>query len=335
MNFSTQLSTPVAITMGLLAASMWGTWFISLKYMRDYPLDAFFVTLFATSLIFVWSVGWLLDKSALFGNIGFVLANDPLRVWFTLGGGILYAYGMRFSLTVMRSIGLALTQPIQSAMTIVIGNLISSLVGGLPSGVTIVRILFAACFSILAVFACMLAARWRNEAQKNGTAQGMRITMKDMWRAIGLLVISTLMPGYVIALSYGLASTTHSQGLAVMPFMALLATGAFIGSLLGSGVGLTRSGQWHRLWQAGFETHKFGIFSGLFHYGGNIIHTFATSDLGAGLSWPLGITAGMWTQVWGLVYGEFKDAPRRAYLALLAGFLFYLIGAYIIASARF
>ena len=337
MNFSPELSKEAAILVSLLAASMWGSWFVSLKYIGKYPLDGFFMTLFTTSIIFVWGVGFLVDRGALLGNIISVLGNDPSRVVATLVCGVFYVVGMRFSLTVLSRIGLALAQPIQSSIGILIGTTITTLIGGLPRGVSIWRILLAALILIGAVIATMFAAEWRrqNESSNPGSG-GMIVTRKDMQRAIGLIVIASFFsPAYPFALSYGLRSTTHPEGLAVLPFMALLATGAFIGCSLTCGVNLTRTHQWGVVRGAGFRIHKWGIGSGLFHYGGNIIHTFATAFLSSAISWPLGITAGLWTQVWGLVYGEFKGSPTKAYLALFAAFGFYIVGAYVIASASF
>ena len=51
MNLDPNLSNPIAIAMSLLAAFMWGTWFISLKYLGNYPLEAFYLTLFSTSFV--------------------------------------------------------------------------------------------------------------------------------------------------------------------------------------------------------------------------------------------------------------------------------------------
>ncbi len=112
--------------------------------------------------------------------------------------------------------------------------------------------------------------------------------------------------------------------------MALLASGAFAGALLTSGLLLTARRQWRIVFCAPLSIHKFGILSGFAHYGGNIIHTTATVFLSAVISWPLGVTMGLWTQFWGLVYGEFKGSPRRAYVALFSGIGLYLIGAYLI-----
>jgi hypothetical protein len=337
MNFSPELSKEAAIFAGLLAASMWGTWFISLKYLGNYPLDGYFMALFTTSIIFVWGVGLIVDRGSLVGNILAVLGNDPSRVVVTLGCGMVYVVGMRFSLTVLRRIGLALAQPIQSSISILIGTSITTVIGGLPPGVSIWRILLAAFILIGAVIATMFAAEWRRQNETSNPGRGgMIVTRRDMQRAIVLIVIASFFsPAYPFAISYGLRSTTHPEGLAVLPFMALLATGAFIGCCLTSGINLTRTHQWGVVRNAGFRIHRFGIGSGLFHYGGNIIHTFATAFLSSAISWPLGITSGLWTQVWGLVYGEFKGSPMRAYLALFVAFGFYIIGAYVIASASF
>jgi hypothetical protein len=82
----------------------------------------------------------------------------------------------------------------------------------------------------------------------------------------------------------------------------------------------------------GFKVHRLGIIAGFAHYGGNIIHTFATRNLSAVVSWPLGFTAGLWTSMWGLAYGEFKGSRKSAYVLLAGGMLCYLVGAYLIAN---
>ena len=117
-----------------------------------------------------------------------------------------------------------------------------------------------------------------------------------------------------------------------MPFMITLCTGAFIGAVAICGTILTMKRQWHVFWTNGMNIHIFGILSGVAHYGGNIIHTFATRNLSSVVSWPLGITAGLWTQMWGLVYGEFKGSPKITYVYLFVGIFCYLIGAFVISN---
>jgi hypothetical protein len=334
MNLSPDLSTGSAVLMGLFAASLWGTWAISLKYLEDYPLDGFILTVFATSIVFVWSAGLLLEGRALLANIQHILENDPIRIGGTLLGGIIYVSGIRFSLIVVQKIGLSLMQPIHSSISVLVGTLGSALIGGVPAGVSFPRIMLAALVLVGAVMASMLAGHFRsNSPARPAGGRGMNASMDDMWKALGLVVIGSLfIPAYPLALSFGLRSTTHPEGLAVLPFMALLATGAFVGALLTSGIVLTTTGQWRRVLVAPASIHKWGVGSGLFHYGGNILHTFATAQLSSAVTWPLGVSGGFWTQLWGLLYGELEGAPRRAYVALFSALFLYVLGVYLIAT---
>ncbi len=333
MNFQPELSSTSATILALTAAFMWGTWFISLKYLGDYPLDGYFITLFTTSFVFVWTTSILIERDALFRNIAETFASDASRVIATVVCGIIYVTGMRFSILVMKTIGLSLAQPIQSAIGTLMSLAITIVVGGVPAGVSIPRLVFATLILIAAVISSMIAGRIRSQAQSQQPNNGQYVPMSALWRSLVLVLVASLLtPAYPFALSYGLKSTTQPNGMAVLPFMTMLVTGAFLGSLFNSGYVLTRHRQWHCVWHAGFTIHRWGIFSGLFHYGGNIIHTYAAAFLSAAIAFPLGITSGLWTQMWGLVYGEFKGSPPRAYVALFGGVLLYIIGGYIIAT---
>jgi drug/metabolite transporter (DMT)-like permease len=334
MNFSPELTTGTAVFMSLLAAAMWGSWFISLKYLGDYPLDGFYVTLFSTSLALVWTAGFVLDGGALLANLRDTWAADPSRIWLTLACGVLYVFGMRLSLVVMGRIGLSLTQPIQQSINILAGTAVAVLVGGVPEGLSIGKLVLACALLVGAVLATMVAGNLRARAQQApGFKSTLIYTPKDLWKALGLLIFSSaFIPAYTLAISYGLKSVTQPNGMAVMPFMAMLVTGAFTGSMLTSGLVLTRKKQWRLVFQAQFSIHKFGIISGLCHYGGNIIHTYSTAFLSSAVSWPLSVTAGLWTQLWGFVYGEFKGSPKGVYIALFTGIALYLLGAFAIAG---
>ncbi len=337
MNFSPQLTPGLAIFMVFLAASMWGSWFISLKYLKDYPIDGFYITLFTTSILFVWSVGFLLDKGALLQNMRDVFAVDPSRIYVTLVCGSLYVIGMRVTLHVFSTIGLALAMPIKSSISILVSTMVAAVVGGVPEGYSLTTI-FGACFILVAaVLLSMRSARLRIAAQETAKEKNdLQFSMEDMRKSIILILLTTVIsPAYTFGLSYGLKSITQPNGLAVLPYMALLSTGAFIGSLLASGSILTIKKQWRVVFSAPFSIHKFGIISGLFHYGGNIIHTFASAFLSTVIAFPLGLSSNLITQLWGIVYGEFKGSPRQAYYYLGGSLALYVLGAYIIAQMNF
>ncbi|KAA3646711.1 MAG: hypothetical protein DWQ07_10930 [Chloroflexi bacterium] len=337
MNFVPDLSQGTAIFMVLFAASMWNTWFISLKYLGDYPIDGYYVTLFITSIIFVWSVGFILDGEALIGNMRDVFAVDPSRVIVPLVSGVMYVTGMRITLYIFATIGLSLAQPIKSSINVLVGTTVAAVVGGVPEGYSLPLIYTASLILLVAIFFTMQAGRLRIQAQESAEEKNkLQFSMRDLWRAISLAVFTSFFGlAYTFSLSYSLRSITQPNGLAVLPYMALLATGAFVGSMLTSGTLLTRRKQWSLVFNAPFSIHKFGIWSGLFHYGGNIIHTYATAFLSSVVSFPLGLTGGLWVQFWGIAYGEYKGSPRRVYILLSIGILLYFVGAYIIASTNF
>lgn len=316
--------------LALAAAMMWGTWFISLKHLGDYPVEGFYVTLFASSLVLVWGVGFALDKGALTANIASVFAKDPMRVVGTFVCGILYAAGLDITLKVMGMIGLTLSQPLQQSLNLMIGTLVTTLVGGWPEGLTGGKLTLSAVFLLLAVVLVSFAERKKSAGQAQA---GDSPRQSLMGKAIMLLVLSALFEtGYSFGISYGLQSVTQSAGMAVMPFMCVLCTGAFFGVMLTNGVKLTRRHQWRTVFAAPWRIHKWGVMSGAFHYGGNIIHTFATRHLSSAITFPLGLTSGLWTQLWGLYYGEFKGAPKSAYVYQFASFACYILGAYFVVA---
>ncbi len=335
MNFDPQMSAGVAVSLSLLAAFMWGSWFVSLKYLGDYPLDGFYITLFTTSFFFVWGVGLVFDGEALFRNLRDVWAISPDRVWVTLLCGMLYVFGMRLSLWVMKTIGLSLAQPIQSSINILVGTFVAGYVGGVPQNLNVARLALACVVLVGAVLASLQAGRMRLQAQQQNELQSdLRFTGNQLWRALGILLLASLFtPAYTFGLSYGLRSVTQPMGLAVLPFMAMLVTGAYLGSWLTSGVLLTVHRLWHVVFSAPWSIHKWGVISGLAHYGGNIIHTFATAHLSSVVTWPLGVTAGLWTQFWGLMYGEFRGSSRATYAMLFVGIALYLAGVFLVATA--
>lgn len=332
MNFVASLSQGQAIIVSLTAAFLWGTWFVSIKKLGDFPVAAFYLELFITSFVLVWTVGLIVDGTLIFTNISELWKIRPSKIVVVYVCGILYVLGMSISIKVLGMIGLTLSQPLQSSIALVIGTFVTTFVGGIPEGYSINRILLTALFILFSIFFVTLAQREKSNNQSIKKIEtGLSKDPKIMKEAIKLMVLAALfIPAYTLGLSYGLKTITQPQGLAVLPYMCLLVTGALTGAILSSGISLTRNHQWGCFRKTPFSVHKYGILSGCFHYGGNIIHTFATGVLSSSISWPLGLTASLWTQVWGLVSGEFKGASAKAYIYQLVSFSCYIIGAYIL-----
>ena len=325
MQFLNSLTEFPAILIALTAAFMWGTWFISLKHLKSYPIEAFYMVMFAFSLVFVWGVSLLLDGKAVLQNISAIAAQAPAKIAVTLAGGMLYAAGIWVSLKIMDKVGLALSQPLLQSITLVAGVTITTFVGGRPETLTNAKIILTVVFLLGAAVLVYLADKSRSQGAETGDGSRPSAGLKTV---LGLTVVSAVLNvSYDAAMAYSLETITQPVGLSALSFMCLLCTGAFFGVLFTCGAVLTRRRQWHMIFKAPFSIHKWSLFSGFCHYGGNIIHSFATRGLSAAVSYPLGLTYGLWTQLWGLFYGEFKGAPARAYVYQFLSFACYVAGA--------
>jgi hypothetical protein len=317
----------------LFAASLWGSWAASLKHIGTYRLDGFVLTLYASSFAFVWLVALAMERQTLIVDLRDAVDRDPLRVLGIIGGGGAFAIGMSLTLTVMRSLGLSIAQPIQSAVSIILGTVWTVTIGGVPDGVPVSRIVVAIAVLVGAVMFTMLAAWFRSRAWSSLPESSISHSMSDIVRFLPLvLAASVLASAYPWALALGLRSPTQPHGLDVLPYMALLVTGAFAGVLLLCGARLLHDGQLLDVMNAPFRIKRWGMGSGIFHFGGNIIHSVGAASLTASIAFPLGLSASFWTQMWGLIHGEFKGASRVAQVSLAIGMAMYCLGVGLIVT---
>lgn len=329
MAYDPSLTQSAAIIIALSAAFLWGVWPIILKYIGHTPVEYFYIVIYTTSLIFIWIAGFALDGSALIGNMSEVAAIAPIKVAASFGTGVFYVAASMLSMNVMQAIGLVLSQPIISSINVLLGTAISFLIGGVPQNMTIGRIVLACAFLVAAVFLTSLASRARRPASRDEASHGKgevtpRILILTFFGALGGVFYST-------GVAFSLKSTTQPVGLSVMPFLCLLISGAWIGAMIICGSLMTRKKAWGMVKLVKPKLYAMITAASVVHYSGNILHAFATRALSAGVSWPLGVTSGLWTQVWGLAYGEFKNASHKAYLYLSAGVACYLLGSAVIA----
>lgn len=324
----------MAVVSCLFAASLWGSWAASLKYIGTYPLEGFVWTLYTSSFCFVWIVGIAVKREKLFSEINGLWERDPLRLLGVIAGGGAFALGMALSLTVMRSLGLSVAQPIQSSVSMILGTVWTISIGGLPDGVKISRIILAISILICAVLFTMLAAWFRAQGRRaTETADANRPPEKAIVRYLPLVLgASLLSSAYPWALALGLHSKTQEKGISTLPYMALLVTGAFLSISVLCSIRLKRSGQLRMAISAPLHIKRWGIGSGIFHFGGNIIHSFGAAALSASIAYPLGLSASFWTQLWGLGHGEFRGTPMGAKLSLAIGMTMYCTGVGVIVS---
>lgn len=327
------MSQTTAIIVALSAAFLWGVWPIVLKYVGHTPVEYFYILIYSASVIFIWVAGFALDGGALVGNMREVAAVAPVKVVAAFVTGIFYVGASMLSMNVMQRIGLALAQPITSSINVLFGTGISFVIGGVPQGMTTWRILTACAFLVAAVFLTSLAGKTRLEASRNAKGNQEAGLGGITGRVLGMTVLGALGGVfYSTGVAFSLKSTTQPIGLAVMPFLCLLISGAWIGAMVICSYLMTKKKAWSMVRVVKPRLYGLIILASVVHYSGNILHAYATRALSAVVSWPLGVTSGLWTQVWGLIYGEFKHAPAKAYRLLVAGVICYLLGSAVIAQ---
>ncbi|MCY4062644.1 MAG: hypothetical protein OXG53_09780 [Chloroflexi bacterium] len=258
--------------------------------------------------------------------------QKPAIIIVALAAGGVFVIGVRITMTVFTAVGLSVTAPVQTGMSLILGTSLAALVGGTPAALAPLDLAIACLLLFAAAMATVRARivrdRWLFEAaprQLRDAAGGTsrRLIVKNM-ALVGLA--AAIITAYPLGLSYSLRAPGREYGLTPLSFVSVLVTGSLIGVVLTSGAVLTLRRQWSTFLRAGWRMHRYSLIAASAHYGGNIINAFATGALTAAVSWPIGTTSQLWTYVWGLATGEFKGAPRKSYLLIASGALLYLAG---------
>ena len=326
------MTQEVAILGGLFNAFLWGSWSVLLKRLDGYPLDAFFFGLYLFSFVLVWLIAWAALGEALFEEIAQSWREGPAVILVALIAGGVFVIGVRITMTVLTAVGLSVTAPAQTFMSLILGTSLAAFVGGTPAALAPIDLAIACLLLFAAAMTTVRARILRDRSLFETAASQLRdaagATSRRMIVRNILLVApaSAIITAYPLGLAYSLRAPGREFGLTPLPFVFVLATGSLLGALLTSGAVLTLRRQWRIFLRAGWRKHRLSLIAAGAHYGGNIINAFATGALSAAVSWPIGTTSHLWTYVWGLVTGEFKGAPRKSYLLLAIGALLYLAG---------
>ena len=326
------MTQEIAILGGLFNAFLWGSWAVVLKKLDDYPLDAFYIGLYIFSFVFVWVFALFALGDGLLAEIAHVWRARPAVIAVALVTGGIFVNGVRITLTVFTAVGLSVTAPIQTFMSLVLGTALAALVGGTPPSIAAADLAVACVLFFAAAMVTVWARIARDRALFEASASQLRdriaktskrLLAKNIAR---VALASAIITAYPLGLSYSLQLPSRDIGLTPLTFTVVLVTGSLIGALMYSGTVLTIRGQWLIFLGAGWTRHRYSLVAAGAHYGGNIINAFATGTLTAAVSWPLGTTSQLWTYVWGLATGEFKGAPRKSYLLIATGAALYVIG---------
>ncbi len=326
------MTQEVAILGGLFNAFLWGSWAVILKKLDHYPVDAFFLGLYIFSFVFVWMIALILLGEELFREMAQAWRERPAVIIVALFTGGTFVIGVRITLTVFTAVGLSVTAPVQTFMSLILGTSLAAFVGGTPAALAPLDLIVACLLLFAAAMATVRARIVRDRLLFEGAASQLRdaagATSRRLIAKNIILVApaSAIITAYPLGLAYSLQAPGRDYGLTPLAYMIVLATGSLIGAVLTSGAVLTLRRQWSIFLRAGWAMHRYSLIAAGAHYGGNIINAFATGALTAAVSWPIGTTSQLWTYIWGLATGEFKGAPRKSYLLIASGAALYIAG---------
>lgn len=328
------LTPTVALFMVLFTTFLWGSWSQFVKLLDDWPLTAFVWWLYIFGFG-VTSVLMLLLKPYYFPDgIGVFLEALPGKCLLVLVCGATYSIGTQLSMTVVKKAGLIFHTSINAMLTIPVGCTVSSILGGIPEGVSVVQIILGVALLVAATMLCQKSTRMRDA--DNGIPEDKGSA--DRKKYILLLVICAVVfaPTYTIALSLGTKPSNGVQ-LPTPVLVWILSIGSLFGTSIFSSARLTATKQWKKA----FDLKKYGKqlrlagIAGLFHYGGNMIHTIASPVVSVAIAWPLGYLSTIWQYFWGLFRGEFKGARRATMVVLFSGIACFIFSLFTLASALY
>lgn len=327
------MSQTMAIFMVLAAAFLWGSWMQATKYTGDFPLPAFLLWLYGFSFVLVWSfilivegfdIGWI------FGEI----CADPWRALFVMACGSGMALGIQLQMTVIGRVGLVLSNSVNATFGILLGTLLSAVLGKLPEGVSYGRVFLTALILICATAICQYSGKLRDQDLERKSARPA--ATQDTKSALLMILAAALNTTYALGLSLGVRTSVSAGGFSQWPCIGLLAAGSFLGTLAFSGARLTKERQWHTMFDRKYKkAYALACLSGACHYGGNLIHTVSSAVISVSVSWLIGRTGSMWTYLWGIYHKEYTGASKKTYAVLFTGIGVYVLGIILLAYSLY
>lgn len=329
-----QLSQNTALVIVLIVTFLWGSWFQVVKHTGDYPVYLLLNWLYLFSLFLVWGSIIGLQPYMIPKGVWREMASDLPRTILILGCGAVYAVGMQIQLSVVGRVGLILSSSITSTCSILSGLFIAAIFGGISENSSLLLIVVAAILLIGGTIVCQISGAMRDKetgiaAQKDaGNTAGQK-------KNIMLLVITSavMIPFYSVASSVGLSTALRPNGFSSLTCMGILCIGALAGTSLYSAYWLTRENKWNMVLHPEKGLPLILVMAAIAafcHFGGNILHAIAAPVVSVVIATGIGYSYGMWSYLWGLLYGEFRGAGRRTLKVLAGGIVLLLIGVLIL-----
>ena len=209
----------------------------------------------------------------------------------------------------------------------------SAVLGGVPEGASIIMIMMSAVLLIGGTIVCQVSGTMRDR----DISQGKNISgqVKAKKKDIVLLVFASgiLQPFFSVASSIGLRTELRPNGFSSFTCMGILCLGAFLGTTIFSGIMITKNKMWDKVIHPNVKMWlivAMAIISAFCHFGGNLLNAVAAPVVSVVIATGIGYSFGIWSYLWGIVYGEFAGAKRKTLGVLVCGLGFFIAGIVIL-----
>lgn len=327
------MTQTTGIIMVLIAAFLWGSWLQATKYTKDFPLPTFMIWLYGSSFVIVLLFVSIANKFNLSPVIKNIYTSPWLALFVMVCGGLM-AIGMQIQMDVIGRVGLVLSNSVSATCGVLLGTLVTGLVGGLPESISIVSLMGIAIILICATLICQYSGKIRDKKLMRESKKPLGT--QDSKAALLLVFSSILVAFYPLGMSLGVKTNYSKSGFTSFGCILLLATGSFVGTLIYSCIILIRRKQMQSIFSKKYrKAIAISCLCGACHYGGNLIHVLAAPVMSVAVSWMIGRSGSLWTYLWGVYHKEYKGAGKKAYIVLLFGIALYGVGILLLSKSLY
>lgn len=244
-----------------------------------------------------------------------------------------FAIGMQIQLYVVSKMGLIYATSVVSTSSIILGTILSSLLGGIPEDTSFGKILLGAMILLIATLVCQWADREKSRYQKVSA----KVIRNNSRKYLFILVIYLLAfsQSYTIGMSLCVHTDLRPHGLPGPVAVGMLSIGAAVATILVCTLMLVKDKKLYLLCRPEDPICLlYAIVGGICCLGGDLLHNIASPVVSMAIAWPLSNLSGVWQYFWGILTGEFKDSGRKAKVLLSLGIFLFLLGVIWLAFAR-
>ncbi|MDD2959760.1 MAG: hypothetical protein PHR92_14795 [Lachnospiraceae bacterium] len=192
-------------------------------------------------------------------------------------------------------------------------------------------IMLSAVLLIAGTIVCQVSGSMRDKDTNKAKQEKKSAGRRDILLLI--FVAAVLQPFFSVASSIGLRTELRPDGFSSFTCMGILCLGAFAGTTIFSGIMITKAKEWDKVFHPNIKVSLIigmAVISAFCHFGGNLLNAVASPVVSVVIATGIGYSYGIWSYLWGMIYGEFSGAKKKTLFVLGIGLLLFIAGIVIL-----